>query len=285
MQLAIASGKGGTGKTTLSVMIVQAYRRPSVYLDCDVEEPNGGLFLKSGETEETVVTVPVPVVDKGKCSGCGACAAFCQFNALAVAGGSAMVFPELCHSCGGCVRVCPELAIEEKQNRIGIIRKRENGNIRMVDGLLDVGRAMSPPLISRVKEFAAPDCLNVIDCPPGSSCPMIAAVSDADFTILVTEPTAFGLHDLKLAAAAMKEIGLPFGVVVNRSDSGDSRVVDWCREENVELLLEIKESRAVAEAYSSGQSILNAAPDLADRLRQLVDMLEKRCAAERTAGA
>ena len=281
LQLAIASGKGGTGKTTLSVSIARSVEEPVVYLDCDVEEPNGGLFLDSGDTRETVVTVPVPVVDKEKCTGCGICTEFCQFNALAVAGGTAMMFPELCHSCGGCVRLCPADALEEKESRIGILRERQEGHITLVDGLLDVGKAMSPPLINRVKEHVVEDGLNIIDCPPGSSCPMLAAVSGADFTILVTEPTPFGLHDLKLAAAAMNELGLDYGVVINRSDSGDARVVDWCRETGVPLLLEIPESRAVAEAYAAGGSVLEAAPELAGQLRELIAGIRERCAQRR----
>ncbi len=269
MQIAIASGKGGTGKTTLSVALAQAIDEPVDLLDCDVEEPNAGLFLRSETTMQKTVTVPIPTVDERLCSGCGKCENICQFNAIASLKTNVMVFPELCHSCGGCTRICPEKAITEREMPIGQITIRQSGSVRLVEGRLDVGRAMAPPVIRAVKNEprCAPSVL--IDCPPGTSCPMITAVKGSDFVILVTEPTPFGLHDLTLAVETLRKLVIPFGVVINRADAGDSRVVKYCKNETIRLLLQIPESRKTAEAYSRGESILTADPKLEQALRTM----------------
>jgi MinD superfamily P-loop ATPase len=274
MQIAIASGKGGTGKTTLSVALAQAWDGPVQLLDCDVEEPNAALFLSLESTTEETVSVPVPVVDSSRCTGCGKCAAICQFNALAVAGKSVLVFTELCHSCGGCVRVCPEKAITENPLPVGTIRRGQSGNIEFMEGRLKIGRAMAPPVIRAVKKAADPALPVLIDCPPGTSCPMITAVKGSDYVILVTEPTPFGLHDLTLAVETVRLLNIPFGILINRSDAGDNRVVEYCEKENIRLLLQIPESRKIAEAYSRGESILSAAPELAAALRALLKEIQ-----------
>ncbi|MBI9019888.1 MAG: ATP-binding protein [Verrucomicrobia bacterium] len=269
MKVAIASGKGGTGKTTLSVALAQAWDGPVQLLDCDVEAPNASLFLSLETATEQVVTVPIPVVDSSRCTGCGKCAAICEFNALAVAGNSVLVFEELCHSCGGCVRICPEQAITEQPRKIGTIRTGSIETIRLTEGRLDIGRAMAPPLIRAVKKSADPKTPVLIDCPPGTSCPMITAVKDSDYVILVTEPTPFGLHDLTLAVETMRLLNLPFGVVINRADSGDDRVVTFCQQEAIPLLLQIPESRKIAEACSRGETLLSADPSLKEALQNL----------------
>jgi len=273
MQIAIASGKGGTGKTTLSVALAQAWDGPVQLLDCDVEAPNASIFLSLETAKEKPVTVPVPVVDSSRCTGCGKCAAICQFNALAVAGKSVLVFEELCHNCGGCARICPEQAITEQPHGIGKIRTGQIGKIRLTEGRLDIGRAMAPPLIRAVKKSVDPKLPVLIDCPPGTSCPMITAVKDADHVILVTEPTPFGLHDLILAVETMRLLKLPFSVVINRSDSGDDRVVCYCEEQNIRLLLQIPESRKIAEACSRGEPLLSAEPSLKTPLQDLLRSL------------
>jgi MinD superfamily P-loop ATPase len=273
MQIAIASGKGGTGKTTLSVALAQIWDGPVQLLDCDVEAPNASIFLSLEKSSEQTVSVPVPAVDSARCTGCGKCATICQFNALAVAGKSVLVFEELCHSCGGCARICPEQAITEQPRRIGKIRTGQIGTIRLTEGRLDIGRAMVPPLIRAVKKSVDPKLPILIDCPPGTSCPMITAVKDSDFVILVTEPTPFGLHDLTLAVETMRLLKLPFGVILNRSDVGDNRVVEYCEKEKIRLLLQIPESRKIAEAYSRGESILSATPELAPSLRNLLEAI------------
>lgn len=269
MQIAIASGKGGTGKTTLSIALAQAWDGPVQLLDCDVEAPNASIFLSLENPVEQTVSVPVPVVDSSRCTGCGKCAAICEFNALAVAGKGVLVFDELCHSCGGCTRICPEQAITEQPLEIGAIRTGQTGTIQLTEGRLNIGRAMAPPLIRAVKKRTDPELPVLIDCPPGTSCPMITAVKDSDYAILVTEPTPFGLHDLKLAVETMRLLKIPFGTVINRADSGDNRVVTFCRQENIPLLLQIPESRQIAEGTSRGETLLSSAPSLKTALQEL----------------
>jgi len=274
MQIAIASGKGGTGKTTLSVALAQAWGGPVQLLDCDVEAPNASIFLSLENAAEQTVSVLIPVVDSSRCNGCGKCAAICEFNALAVAGKSVLVFEELCHSCGGCARICPEGAITEQPRGIGKIRSGQFGTIRLTEGRLDIGRAMAPPLIRAVKKSADPKLPVLIDCPPGTSCPMITAVKGSDFAILVTEPTPFGLHDLTLAVETVRLLKIPFGVVINRSDSGDARVVEYCEKEKIRLLLQIPESRKIAEAYSRGETLLSAEPALKNPLQEIIRSMQ-----------
>jgi len=270
MKIAIASGKGGTGKTTVSVALAQAFETPVCLIDCDVEEPNSAFFLKPKPESQQVVTVPVPQINADICTACGACSEFCVFNALAVAGETAMVFPELCHSCGGCVMICPENAITEEPEEIGEINRGTNGSITTLEGRLKIGNAMAPPLIRAAKKAAPPGMPVLIDAPPGTSCPMITAVSGTDFVVLVTEPTPFGLNDLILAVETVRTLGLKCGVVINRSDSGDDRVVRYCEEEKIRILLQIPESRKIAEAYSRGDGLLTAEPELTDRFREMI---------------
>ncbi len=275
MQIAVASGKGGTGKTTVSVGLAQAYDAPVIYLDCDVEEPNGAIFLKPERKFHTDVNVRVPQVDKDNCVACGKCSELCQFNAIITMGGAAMVFPEMCHSCGGCVQICPVGAISETDNCIGSVNCGSSSQITALEGVLNIGHAMAPPLIKAVKKHVHKDVLNIIDCPPGTSCPLLESVKGSDFVILVTEPTPFGLHDLKLSVETMRELQLPFGIIINRSDSGDDRVVNYCKDEGIPLLLEIPESRKIAEAYSRGETVVQADSRLKDNLEGLLtDLIE-----------
>ena len=276
MKLAIASGKGGTGKTTLSVALAQAAGQLVQYLDCDVEEPNGDLFLHPDVDDINPVSVLQPEVDLSLCDGCGDCADLCQFNAIVSQGRHAMVFPELCHSCGGCVRVCPNGAITEVERPIGSISKGRCGQIDYIQGRLDIGNAMSPPLIRAVKQAAREDRLTIIDCPPGTSCPMIVAVRDADFVLLVTEPTPFGLHDLQLAVETVRQLGRSFAVAINRADAGDDRVERYCAEEGIEILLRIPENRAAAEACSRGETIISVLPGIKEELRRLLRQIESK---------
>ncbi|MBC8206862.1 MAG: ATP-binding protein [Kiritimatiellaeota bacterium] len=271
MKIVIASGKGGTGKTTVSVALAQAFDGPVCLIDADVEEPNSAFFMKPIIESKRDVTVPVPQIDSEKCTACGVCSSLCVFNAIAVAGQSALVFPELCHSCGGCVRICPQNAITEQPSGIGEITRGQAAHITTLEGRLNIGSAMAPPLIRAVKK-AAPEGMPVlIDAPPGTSCPMITAVTGADFVVLVTEPTPFGLNDLVLAVETVRKLGLPCGVIINRSDSGDDRVVRYCEEEKIRVLLQIPESRKIAEAYSRGDSLLTAKPELIHAFRKLLE--------------
>jgi len=280
MILSLASGKGGTGKTTLSVALARAVSESVSYLDCDVEEPNGHLFLRPDITQTETVSVPIPIVDESICTACGQCVDFCQFNAIVVPGKSAIVFPEMCHGCGGCAKVCPADAITEGRYPVGEVEIGTSGKIRVVQGRLNVGASIAPPVIKAVKKKIIDDELTIIDCPPGSACPMIAAVTDSDYVILVTEPTPFGLHDLKIAVATMRELALPFGIAINRFDIGDDRVENYCQEEKLDVLIRIPNLLLIAETCSRGDDLLMAVPtikdDLLGALRFITDQ-QRRC--------
>ena len=262
MIIAVASGKGGTGKTTVAVNLARVRGAGVRLLDCDVEEPNAHLFLKGelcGEPE--MVAISVPEVDESLCDGCGECSRFCAYKALAVLAKRVMVFPEMCHGCGGCLRVCPKGAIREMPKRIGVVETLKADAVTLIQGRLDVGVAMAPPLIRAVKARMPKEGDAILDAPPGTSCPVIATLRETDFVVLVSEPTPFGLHDLKLAVAVVRELRLPFGVVVNRAGSGDGRVGDYCCEEWIPVLAEIPDDRRIAEAYSKGELAVDALPE------------------------
>ena len=273
MKIAIASGKGGTGKSTVSCALALSAPGPVCLLDCDVEEPNCHLFIRPVIQREEKVFRLVPQVDGEKCTGCGECGRVCQFNAIAPLGEKTIVFNELCHSCGGCKRICPEDAIEEVPQEIGVLGIGRQGHIDFVSGMINVGQAMSPPLIKAVLEHARADILTLIDCPPGTSCPFVTSVQACDIALLVTEPTPFGLHDLRLAVETLREMDIPFAVVVNRSNVENNRISEYCRDDGVPLLLQIPEDRRVAEAYSRGESLTTALPELAPTLAALPEKL------------
>ena len=276
MIISIASGKGGTGKTTVAVNLAIAVGSDVQLLDCDVEEPNSHLFINPVFEKTITVTTPVPEVNEKKCNLCGKCNEICQFKAIIViADITVMIFPELCHSCGGCEKVCPENAIKETSRELGIIQKGYRNGLEFVHGKLRVGEAMSPPLIVKVRSFAKPDKFTIIDAPPGTSCPVIASMKDTDFILLVTEPTPFGLHDLKLAVGAVKILKIPCGLVINRSDVGDNKVKDFAKKEGIPVLLEIPFDRNIAEAYSRGDIIVEKLPEFKDKFLNLYHNIKK----------
>jgi MinD superfamily P-loop ATPase len=268
VRIAIASGKGGTGKTTVATNLAVAAMQSGAgvcYLDCDVEEPNGHLFLKPTFDTCSVATIPVPAVDESLCTGCGDCAKMCQYGAVARLGSKVLVFAELCHGCGGCALVCEAGAIQEVARPIGVVESGSASGIQFVHGRLDVGQVMSPPLIREVLragagKAAAGSAHTIIDSPPGTSCPAIAAVRTADLVVLVTEPTPFGLSDLALMLDAVREVRLRCAVVVNQHVQGNDLAREFCAQQGVVILAELPYDRRVAETYSAGTVAYGAVP-------------------------
>ena len=276
MIISIASGKGGTGKTTVATNLALSLNSQVCFLDCDVEEPNAHLFIKPEFNVTEKVSTPVPEVDESKCTHCGKCGEICQFKAIIVIADTVLVFPELCHSCGGCMEVCPEDAIRETDRELGIIQQAQFNGLEFVHGRLRVGEAMAPPLIRKVRDFQKPDILTIIDAPPGTSCPVIAAMKGADFILLVTEPTPFGLHDLKLAVGAVRVLNIPCGLVINRADIGDNGVRDYAEQEGIPLLMEIPFDRKIAEAYSRGEILVEFIPEWKEKFQALYRAIEEQ---------
>lgn len=281
MKIAIASGKGGTGKSTVSTnlayLLSQTYKNVCL-LDCDVEEPNCHIFLKPEFNFSEPVYVPIPKIDVEKCIKCGKCAEVCQYNALAFVKEKVLVFPELCHGCGNCKLICPANAISESGREVGVVESGIASDFNFIHGKSRIGEAMSPPLIKAVKKHAdlKDFDMQILDCPPGTSCPVIAAVTDSDFVFMVTEPTPFGLYDLRLAVDVMRKIGLPFGVIINRSGENDILIEDYAREEGIDILTRIPDSRAIAECYSRGELVLKALPEFKEAFTPLVDIIRGR---------
>jgi MinD superfamily P-loop ATPase len=251
MIVSVASGKGGTGKTSVAVNMALSVGNVQL-LDCDVEEPNAHLLLHPDLHKTEPVYSLIPMINEELCSHCGKCSSFCQYNALFTTSEKTLIFPELCHSCGGCAIVCPEKAITWRKNRIGTIDLGTAGDLTLVYGELEIGKPLAVPIIKAVKKHIEESKDVIVDSPPGTSCPFVETVRDSDFCVLVTEPTPFGLHDLKIAVEVLRKINLPFGVVVNRAGVGDRQVYDHCRKKNIRILLEIPYQRKIAEFYSKG---------------------------------
>jgi len=261
MIISIASGKGGTGKTTVATNLAWAVGSGVCLLDCDVEEPNAHLFLKPDIKHTRDCYVHIPEVDLNRCTRCGKCAEIYQFKAIAVLPETVLTFPELCHSCGGCFRVCPEDALTHGKRNIGVVEEGRRNGIDFAHGRLRIGEAMAPPLITEVKSHSRIDGLTIIDAQPGTSCPVITAMRATDFVLLVTEPTPFGLHDLKLAAEAVKVLDIPCGLIINRADLGTNATAYYAHQENIPILMQIPFERRMAKAYSSGKLIVEAFPE------------------------
>jgi len=275
MIISVASGKGGTGKTTIATNLAVSIESGVQLLDCDVEEPNAHLFLKPEILHSEITSTPVPKIDKQKCSLCRKCVDICRFKVIAIAGQTILTFPELCHSCGGCLLVCPEEAISETGRELGVVETGMSNAIEFGHGRLRVGEAMSPPLIQKVRSLVKPEIVNIIDAPPGTSCPVIAAMKGTDFALMVTEPTPFGLHDLKLAVAAVKLLDLPCGLVINRADIGNDDVRQYARAENLPILMEIPFDRRIAETYSRGRLIVDEFPEWKQNFLELYNQIER----------
>ena len=271
MVIAVASGKGGTGKTTVATSLALAIsRRYRVqFLDCDVEEPNAHIFLKPRMEQTETVAIPVPRVDREKCTYCGRCADVCPQHAIAVFPGQVLVFAELCHGCGACGLLCPQRAITEVGRPVGTVELGKAGEMTFVQGRLNVGEAFAPPVVRAVKGKAGGHQVAIVDVAPGTSCPVVEALKGVDFCLLVTEPTPFGLHDLRLMVEVLGKLRLPAAVVVNRADVGDTGVRAFCDERCLPVLLEIPQDRRIAESYARGVPLVRAEPGWADRFRGL----------------
>lgn len=275
MIVSIASGKGGTGKTTVAVNLALSLENVQL-LDCDVEEPNAHILLQPKIHETRPVYAKNPTVLKELCDYCGKCAEFCQYNAIFVAPKRVLTFPELCHSCGGCILVCPKNAIIEENREIGTVKKGAAQGVELVYGELKVGEPMAVPVIREVKKQIREDGTVLIDVPPGTACPVVASVYKSDYCILVAEPTPFGLHDLKITVEVLRGMAVPLGVVVNRAGIGDRKIYEYCEKEKIPVLLEIPFNRRIAELYSRGTPFVAEMNEWKEKFRQLFDGVTER---------
>ncbi|MDD4956816.1 MAG: ATP-binding protein [Candidatus Omnitrophica bacterium] len=281
MIISVASGKGGTGKTTVSTALALSLPGPVQLLDCDAEEPNAHIFIKPDIKRTEDVFIYVPRIDEDICTLCGRCAEVCAYNAIAVLPGSgrtagrALVFRELCHGCGSCRYFCPENAIKEEKRKVGVVEVGYRGELEFVHGRMNIGEAMSPPVIRAVKHKLNKGRTVIVDAPPGTTCPVITAIHGSDACVLVTEPTPFGLHDLRLTVEVIKKMDIPFGVVINRHGLGDERTEEYCAQEGIPVLMKIPFSKEIAAEYSRGISIVEAFPEYRDEFAGLVKKLEE----------
>jgi MinD superfamily P-loop ATPase len=279
MKLAVASGKGGTGKTTIAVSLALTASRngiPVSFYDCDVEAPNAALFLNPELKQAVDASILVPEVNKERCTLCGHCVEVCAYNALALVGDEVLVFHEMCHGCGSCTANCPEHAIQEKSHRIGEIESGMAGEIRFSHGRMDIGQAMATPIIHKMKS-GIPDHeegLVLLDAPPGSACPVVETARKMDHVLMVTEPTPFGFHDLRQAVKLVRgEMGVPVGVIINRDGIGDDQVEQYCNEQNIPIYFRIPFDRAIAEGYSDGKPLIDIKPELENNFLELIERI------------
>jgi len=256
MIISVASGKGGTGKTTIATNLAISIGRVQ-FIDCDVEEPNANIFLNAEINEQEDVEVAIPEIDKEKCNYCGKCSEFCAYNALAVVPSNVLVFPELCHSCGGCGIVCPQNAIKWKKKQVGRIEHGFVNGIDFYHGLLNVGEIQAIPVIKALKKKISKNKDVILDAPPGTSCPVIETINVSDYCILVTEPTPFGLHDLRLAIDVVRHLNIPFGVIINRDGIGNKKVEVHCQNEKIPIIMKIPDRKKIAHLYSKGIALVN----------------------------
>ena len=279
MIISVASGKGGTGKTTIATNLALSIDESVQFLDCDAEEPNAHIFLKPTIKRVEKTFIPVPKIDERKCNYCGKCREVCAYNAIAVISadgdrkGNILVFPHLCHGCGACTYFCPQKAISEVGKEIGVVEIGNVGPMQFIHGRLSIGEAMAPPLIRRIKGYLNLTRTVIIDAPPGTSCPVVESLKASDFCLLVTEPTPFGLNDLILAVEVLRKLKISFGVVVNRSDLGDKKTDEYCKNENIPILMRIPFSEKIAKAYSKGQPIVEAFPEYTKDFKELFNKI------------
>lgn len=279
MKITVASGKGGTGKTLVSLALAETAGRSVRLVDCDVEMPNDNLFLGFEDMDRRDVFLPVPRLVEERCTGCGACAPACRYNAIAMAKARPLVFPELCHGCGACLNACRADALEEEERVIGQLAWTRRGELTFVEGRLTVGEHSATPIIrAALAQERVEDELCIVDGPPGTACPFVTAVKGSDLVLLVTEATPFGLHDLEIAVETLRVMDLPFAVISNRSDMGDGRVRRFCRREYIEILLELPHERAIAEGSARGLPALECMPAWRERFVGVHDRIRRSLA-------
>ena len=272
MIITVTSGKGGTGKTLIAIALAQSIKNVQ-FLDCDVEEPNAAIFLKPDISENVSIDTFIPEIDSDKCNFCGQCQQICKYNALAVLKSKVLVFPQLCHHCGACTWKCSQKAITEKTVQLGIIQKGAAGQIEFLSGVLDVGQPTAPPLILALKKLINKNKNVILDSSPGVACPVIATLYQSDFVLLVTEPTPFGLYDLKLAVEVCEIFGLKNGLIINRSDGTDDATQQYCEEKSIPILLRIPFERKIAENYSRGISLIETFPEYKKQFRTVFEQI------------
>lgn len=281
-KLAIASGKGGTGKTLLSTNLADYMAQTQAVLlaDLDVEEPNVALFFPENDKKHYPQHKMIPDWQSDRCTLCGRCTQHCKFHAVIQFGDFIMVFNELCHSCYACSDLCPEQALPMKAYRMGEVNYQEINSMHLIESRLDVGQEQAVPLIHATKKFIHKlenkPAIQLLDCPPGTSCPLVAAVEEADFVLLVTEPTPFGFHDIKLAAESMRQIGHEFAVVINRSDIGSNEVENWCESEHIPIVARIPYNKKIAKAYAQGKLAWQECPQLEQALESILSFIHQK---------
>jgi len=277
MIISVASGKGGTGKTLVATSLALSLRGGAKVqlLDCDVEEPNDHIFLHAAINQSQPVFLPIPKIDETKCTYCGKCAEVCAYNAIAVIKKKVLVFPELCHGCGACSYLCPESAISEEGKQIGVVETGNSEDVDFVQGRLAIGEIAAPFVIREVKKHIDPAGTVIMDIPPGTSCPVVEAVKDSDFCLLVTEPTPFGLNDLSLAVEVVRKLGITCGVVINRVGVGDEKVERYCHEQGIPILLKIPLDRKIATLYSKGIPLIQGMPEWRNAFLRLFQDIEE----------
>ncbi len=281
MRIAVASGKGGTGKTTVAVALAESLSLENGQIvlvsDCDVEAPNVHLYLDPKFEQTKDVHVLIPQVDEDKCTGCGICSEVCQYNAIILLKGHPVVFPSLCHGCGSCTLNCPENAIQEIPNPIGILERGiGNGDIYLRHGLLNPGEPLTVPVIAALRKWneGFSSKLEIIDSPPGASCPVVEAIRGVDFLLLVTEPTPFGLHDLRQAHQVANELGIRSGVIINRDGIGESDITGYCSENGIPLLMTIPLDKKIGAGLARGDTLLEIYPEYGDKFRALYEEID-----------